>query len=144
MVLYTYVLNLSYEYIIIDILIIVNRFIDEEVCLKKEVDNMPKKKNSIGELFDKKFDTLENKIDNLDVKVDKLETKVDDGFKTLFKMHFDMENKLDKHFEEMNEKQDKILSFVSNLVITTEGIKQDVAVINERVKQHEDKLELLS
>jgi chromosome segregation ATPase len=98
---------------------------------------MPKKKNSIGELFDKKFDTLENKIDNL-------ETKMDDGFKSLLKMHFEQNERIEAREEKLNNKLDKILSFVSNLVTTTESIKQDVTVINERVKQHEDKLELLS
>lgn len=105
---------------------------------------MPKKKDSPGKLMDERFDTLEGKIDKLDTRVDKLENKVDDGFKTLFKMHFDLEAKMDKRFEEMGVKMDKILSAVSNLVVTTEGIKQNVSALTERVKEHEDKLESLA
>lgn len=97
---------------------------------------MPKKKDSPGKLMDERFDTLENKVD-------KLESKVDDGFKTLLKMHFDLETKMDKRFDEMDVKLDKVLSAVSNLVVTVEGVKQDVAVIGEHVRQHEDRLSVL-
>ncbi len=94
---------------------------------------MPKKKDSIGDQIDKRFDQVDIKLNTLE-----------EGQKLLLKMHFDLEAKMDKRFEEMSEKQDKILSAVSNLVVTVEGIKQDVSVISERVRQHEDKLESLS
>jgi outer membrane murein-binding lipoprotein Lpp len=98
---------------------------------------MPKKKTSIGNQIDEKFDTLENKID-------KLENKVDDGFKTLFQMHFEQNKHMEAMEGRLNDKLDKILSFVSNLVVTTEGIKQDVSALSERVREHEDKLESLA
>lgn len=98
---------------------------------------MPKKKDSIGSQIDEKFDTLESKID-------KLENKVDDGFKTLFQMHFEQNKHMEAMEGRINDKLDKILSFVSNLVVTTEGIKQDVSALSERVREHEDKLESLA
>jgi len=91
---------------------------------------MPKKKESPGKLIDDKFNTLEN--------------KVDDGFKTLFQMHFEQNKHIEAMEERLSDKLDKILSFVSNLVVTVEGIKQDVSVMGERVRQHEDKLESLA
>ncbi len=105
---------------------------------------MPKKKTSIGGQIDERFDRLENKIDKLDTRVDKLENKVDDGFKTLFQMHFEQNKHMEAMEGRINDKLDKILSFVSNLVVTTEGIKQDVSALSERVREHEDKLESLA
>jgi septation ring formation regulator EzrA len=91
---------------------------------------MPKKKDDsfkqIGDQLDRKFNTLE------------------EGQELLLKIHFDLEVKMDKRFNEMDVKLDKVLSAVSNLVITTDAIKQEVAVIGDRVRQHEDKLEAIS
>jgi len=41
----------------------------------------------------------------------------------------------------MNDKFDKVLSMVSNLVVTTEGIKQEVSAIGEYVRRNEGQLE---
>jgi len=112
---------------------------------------MPKKKDSPGKLMDERFDTLENKIDNLDKKteerfdlVDKKLNTLEDGQKLLLKMHFEQGENMKAMEERLDNKLDKILSFVSNLVITTEGIKQEVTVMGERVRRHEDKLEAIS
>ncbi|MEQ8224918.1 MAG: hypothetical protein ABRQ37_21540 [Candidatus Eremiobacterota bacterium] len=42
------------------------------------------------------------------------------------------------------ENQERMFTCLTNLVTTTESIKQDVAVISEHVRRHEDKLESLT
>ncbi len=88
----------------------------------------------------KKKDSPENKIDNLDKKTDE---RFDHLEKYIFKEVCRLDNKIDSLKEEMNDKFDKVLSAVSNLVVTTEGIKQEVTAIGEYIRRH-DKLEILS
>ena len=108
---------------------------------------MPKKKDSIGTQIDKTFNTLEDKIDKLDEKTDEQFKKVDERFdhleKYIFKEVCRLDSKIDKRFEETDVKLDKILSVLSNLVVTTENIKQETTVIADKVRQHEDKLETI-
>ena len=101
---------------------------------------MPKKKDSPGKLIDKTFNTLEDKIDNLDKKT---EERFDHLEKYIFKEICRLDNKMDKRFEEMDVKLDKVLSAVSNLVIATEGMKQELTAIGEHVRQYEDRLSVL-
>ncbi|MEQ8225843.1 MAG: hypothetical protein ABRQ37_26250 [Candidatus Eremiobacterota bacterium] len=109
---------------------------------------MPKKKDSIGTQIDKTFNTLEDKIDKLDKKTDECFNKVDEHFDHLetyiFKEVCRLDNKIDKRFDEMDVKLDKVLSAISNLVVTTENIKQEITVIADKVRQHEDKLETIT
>jgi chaperonin cofactor prefoldin len=104
---------------------------------------MPKKKDSPGKLIDERFDTLENKIDKLDTRVGNLETKVDDGFKTLLKMHFDLESKVDSLKEEMNEKFDKVLSGIDKILVKSTAQEQELIVLSARQRDHEDRLSIL-
>lgn len=106
---------------------------------------MPKKKDSIGTQIDKTFNTLEDKIDKLDKKTDEQFKKVDERFdhleKYIFKEVCRLDTKIDSLKDEMNDKFDKVLSMVSNLVATTEGIKQEVSAIGEYVRRNEGQLE---
>ncbi len=106
---------------------------------------MSKKKKSgtfenIGKLVDESFDQIDKRFEQVDKKLNILE----EGQEQLFKMHFEQKTDIKSMEERLDNKLDKILSFVSNLVVTTEGMKQELTAIGERVRLHEDKLEILS
>ena len=80
---------------------------------------------------------LESKIDRLEDKVEKM----DDGQTYLFKRQFDYEVKMNEREDRFNNKIHKMLSYISNLVTSNEGFKQELPVLTARQIEHSNLLE---
>jgi len=92
--------------------------------------------SSIQELNDSQV-RLEGKIDNFENKVEKM----DDGQTYLFKRQFDYEIKMNEREDRLNNKMNKMLSYISNLVANVEGIKQELPVFGAKQIEHSNQLE---
>lgn len=104
-----------------------------------------------------KLDTMEekvNKIDNIEKELKEIKEEQsifkEEINKRLNRVEFEfidtritLKNEIIPTLVNIAENQERMFTCLVNLVTTTESIKQDVAVIGNKVRQHEDKLEII-
>jgi len=114
-----------------------------EELLKQILSKLDRMDSSINELKDGQV-RLEERQTKLESKIDRLEDKVekmDDGQTYLFKRQFDYEVKMNEREDRFNNKIHKMLSYISNLVTSNEGFKQELPVLTARQIEHSNLLE---
>lgn len=108
--------------------------------LENKMDSEFKKVNSRLDKVEKNQKEFKGRFDHIEKNQEEFKGRFDHIEKKIHENHFKLDSKIDQSFNEMNEKQDKILSAVVEFVTRIDKNEDEIAVANHHIKGHEDRI----